>query len=524
MIDNSWTAFTRRAGALALAAAFFLAAAGAGRAENADARSERYEGLIESLNASSGQRARVLESIYTELRGPDGREMQQKLRDSIGRSNILIQQGVVEALAMLGDPADLPYMETFLATSRRLEVKTLAIRLLPAFRLSGSERARFNYIAFVDSYERAGGQAVLEPLRRPPLTRRGRLDQAQERIQIRIVRAIAGQFDPVGAAMPFIGDQRYGQDARETVTHYVGRALGNDPGRWARIWAAQGRDMDYARPDEVEEIRLAALDSLAYMGAEGLPEIIDAFGRLLSSGGDILRQAAFETMAVMCRCGFDSYAPLAEMRFAADDSVEAESWRTRRFDSTRRLAVFSAGRAADALPLAGEASVFGAAADCMAAALAVPPGFPDPAGQLAAVRESGLGVLERLLMMPDLSREKRASVAMALGQIGTVRAVSALDSILASSYTSPDFGPDGVRMAEAAVEALRLAAIGAQEGRNAARQSLLALLADGRQFTPSRADAPPVRLAHMVLWRLQRLARSTDSSFDAGPWRERLGW
>lgn len=522
---NSWCGIPTRLAALATIAVF---AAGwlAGQTalgEDSAARSERFDGLIEALNASSGRRSSILETIYSELRGPDGREMQETLREALSRQNSLILQGVVEAMAMLGDARDVANLEALLATTGSLEVKTAVIRLLPAFCLQ-SERARFNYINYAVGYERVARPEVLEPLRRPPLTRRGRMDTTRERLQGRVIRGIALQFDPVGAALRYIDDLLYSQAARRAVVHFVGDSLGNDPGRWARIWAAQGGDMDLRTPDEVEEIRLTALRALSDMGAEGLPELIDAFTILFSAGGEVLQQAALDTMAVMCRTAFDGYPSLSAMNFGAEDAVEAENWRRRRYASTANLAVYASETAGGMLNGNLDTAVFTSAATCIGAALSYPPDYPDPDGSLVRSRELGLARLERMLMMPDITREKRAAVVLALGDIGAERAVRAIVSIIASPYCSPDAGIEGSRMAEAAIDALRATATGSHDGRDAARRAFLGLLTDERVFPPLRAGAPPVGLTHMVLWRVQRLAKSNDITLDPELWRGRLGW
>lgn len=484
---------------------------------------ERFEGLIESLDAPSQRRARVLETIYSELRGPHGRELQELLRESLTRGNTFILAGVVEAMAMLGDPRDVANLDALLATSSRLEVKTLVIRLLPAFCLP-AERARFNYIAYAAGHERVARPGVLEPLRRPPITRRGRLDVSLERLQGRVIRSLAAQFDPVAAALGYANDMLYGAAARQTVVHYAGDALGNDPERWTGIWASQGDDMALQSAGEIEEIRMAALVSLADMGAEGLPEVIAAFRIVESSDDGVSRQGAFDAMAIMCRAGFQTNQALAAMDFAAEDEATAESWRRRRYASNANLAVFAAGSATKTLSEGGDAAVFASAAACLGAALSYPAGFPDPDGAMAAARAKGLRLLERLLLMPDISREKRAAVALALGDIGAAHSVAAVAGIIDSPYCSPEFGEDGARMAEAAIDALRDIATGAHEGRDEARRVLVGLLRDGRMYPPLRADALPVGLAHMVLWRLQRLARSTDISLEPEVWKARLGW
>ncbi len=496
----------------------------AGHGEDAGALADRLDSLIEAMNTTAGGRVHAIEAVYNELRGPNSREMQTMLRESLSRANTLIVQGAVETLAMLGDPTDIGAIGSLLATTGTLEVKNVAIRLLPAFCLMNSERSRFNYIAYAVGYQRVAAPDILEPLRRPPLTRRGRLNHATEQMQTRVTRILAGQFDPVGTALPYSEDLFYGPAARAAIEHYIGKALGNDPSRWARIWAAQGMDMEYLVPDEIAEIRSNALLSLSDMGAEGLPELIAAFSRLLDSDDEALNQSAFETMGVMCRTGFDDFGPLAAMDFSQEDATEAENWRRRRFMSTKRIARFSILRATNQLPQARDSGLFAAAAGCVGSALNYPPDFPDEDGLLLESRKNGIAELERMLLMPDIDRGQRAAVAVALGQAGSVGSVAAILSIVQSPYASPEFGSDGLRMAEAAVDALLLAATGIQDGRDDARTALLAMLADARSYAPVRADAPPVGLAHLVLWRLQRLARSTDTSLNAENWKSRLGW
>lgn len=502
---------------------FFFCAAAPSRAEDAEARAERFDGLIESLNTTSGGRMPVLETIYSELRGQDGREMRETLRSALSRDNILILQGVVEVMAMLGDDRDASNLEALLATSDKLEVKAAVMRLLPAFCLT-SERARFNYINYAVGYERVARPDMLEPLRRPPLTRRGRLDPRLERLKARVVRAIASQFDPVASALRYAGDIVYGEAARAAVTHFLGNVLGSDPALWAGVWEEQGTGIDFLFPEEVEEIRLAGLSSFSDMGAEGLPEVIGAFRLLFAGGGDILRQAAFDTMAVMCRAAFDGYPALSALEWAAEDAVEAENWRRRTYSSALALAAYAAETAGSMLNGNLDTSLFTSAVECLGAALSYPAGYPDPEGVLGENRARGLDRLERMLMMWDVSPEERAAAALALGAIGAERAVTALSSIIDSPYCSPEAGTDGTNMAEAAIDALRNAAVGGQDGRDAARAALLNLLADDRVFPPLRAGAPPVGLSHMALWRLQRLARSTDTEPDAAVWKQRLGW
>ena len=509
-----------------LLAALFLIAAlfdNGARAESAAARDERFNDLVESLNASSERRARTLELVYGELRGPNGREMQELLRESLFRSNILILQGAAEALTMHGDANDVTALEALLATSDRMEVKSLILRLLPAFCLAGAERARFNYIRYAAGYDRVPPPGVLEPLRRPPLTRRGRFDPARERLDSRIARSVVSQFDPVGAALSYIDDRLYSQAARRAILHYAGDTLGNDPGRWSGIWATQGRNREYAVPEEVEELRLNALQALSDMGAEGSSEIIDGLQRLLDQDSFLL-QAVFETMAVMCGIAWEKYPTLRDVEFDGANQAAAEGWRRLHFTATRSLAIFASAAARERLERGSDNAAFAAAAACLGSALSPPPTFPDPDGLLAAESVAGQTLLERLLLTPDVSREKRSAVALALGNIGTERAVAAIGGIVNSPYCSPEFGSDGLRMAETAVDSLRIAATGEHAGRDAARRILLELLVDPRVYPPPRKESPPVGLAHIVLWRLQRLAKSNDSALDPELWRERLGW
>jgi hypothetical protein len=80
-------------------------------------------------------------------------------------------------------------------------------------------------------------------------------------------------------------------------------------------------------------------------------------------------------------------------------------------------------------------------------------------------------------------------------------------------------------LAEAAIDSLRTVAIGGRNGSGTeAKEILLALLSDKRVYPAQHPGKPSTGLAHLALWRLQRLAKSTDTSLDADVWRIRLGW
>lgn len=510
------------AAALAFCLALLCAAA---VAEDAAARAVRFDNLVESLNAASERRSQAIELIYAELKGPHSREMQELLRETLRRSNTLILQGALEAVALFADPRDLPGFEALLATSHSLEVKTLAIRLVPAFSLFRSERARINYINFAAGYSRVAGPGVLEPLRRPPITRRGGLDADLDRMRVGVTRILTSQFDPVAAALAYVDDALYGFAVRRKVEHYVGNALGSDPAKWRRGWSERGGAVKILVPEELEEVRLAALDSLADMGAEGLPEVVDGFGKLLAEDSRIVIQACFETMKTMCGTAYAAYETVSGLTFEAETAAAGENWRKRIVASATRLALFAAreaGRVAERGE--GDNAMFSLAVGCIGEALAFPPGFPDPDGELDRARTAGLALLERLAMRPDLTPAKREAVARALGRVGLERGARVLAGILDSPYASPGRGDEGMRMAAAVVDALAAVAQGPRPGREQARNALLDALSDSRVFPSSRPESPPVGMGHLVLWRLQRVGRTNDISLDPAWWRSRLGW
>ncbi|MDR3077384.1 MAG: hypothetical protein LBV15_01315, partial [Planctomycetota bacterium] len=439
-----------------------LAAAGSSDGAGGAAAPERFDDLIESLNAPSYRRASAVEAIYKELRGPNAREMREALQGALSRRNLLIRQGAAEALAAFGSFDDMPALEALLATSGDMEVKCLILRLLPAFCLGDSERARFNFIRYATGGERLPGPNVLPPLRRPPLNRRNRLDTRREYARTQVIYAIVRQFDPVDAALRHIDSRLHSKAAEEAVLHYVGNGLGNDPSRWARLWAAQGGSMDILVPDEVAEIRMSAVLSLSDMGAEGLPEVVGAFRRIIGGGDAVLGQAVFDAMSAMAATAYGDFPLLSDMDTGGLEA--AENWRARCLSSASALAVFAADASRGVLESPADESFFASAASCLGRALSFPEGFPDPQGVLAAAKEGGLDCLERLLLMPDIGVGKRTAVIGALGEIGGRRAVSAVGAILASPYASPAGGSDAMRLAEAAVNSLRAAAISGPDG------------------------------------------------------------
>ena len=515
-----------RAAVLAIAAALALTAAEGCAAAGVlpEGRNSRVDDLIDSLNAPSLGRAAAVDALYQELRGSNARDVHEALRAALSRRNILIVEGTAEVLAMLGDPDDLPELEATLATNAGMEVKCLVLRLLPAFSLGGSERARLGYIRHAAGYEPFANPSLLAILRRPPLDRRGRLLYQLEHLRSQIERAIVLQFDPIGAALRYIGDRRRHREAMATVTHYVGGSLGNDPSLWARVWEARGRSMETAMPDEMREIRMAALQSLADLGAEGTPGTLAALSRLLGKEDGVMRQAVFDALAAMCSAAYTAYPALAGMS-EYDIEETTRIWRSRFLASSATLTVFAGENAARALSREEKTALFASAAACLGTALSFPADLPDRDGAVARMADAGLSKLETLLTAPVMSRECRVAVLRALGECGGARATTAIAGLLNSPYASPDTAADGLRLAEAAVDSLRAVAVGDRNGGGLeAREILLALLSDKRVYPAQHPEKPATGLAHLVLWRLQRLVKSTDTSLDADAWRIRLGW
>jgi hypothetical protein len=282
--------------------------------------------------------------------------------------------------------------------------------------------------------------------------------------------------------------------------------------------------METMASDETREIRMSAIQSLADMGAEGTPDTLAALNRLLKTGDDVMRQAVFDALASMCAAANAGYAVLDGMD--TDDIEEATRiWRSRFFASSAALAVFAGENAAKTLSPERKTELFISAAACLGIALSFPANQPDPGGAVARMADAGLSRLEMLLTVPVMPRECRIAILRALGECGGAQATTAIVGILNSPYASPDAASDGLRLAEAAVDSLRAAAINGRNGGGLeARQILLALLSDKRVYPAQHPENPPTGLAHLVLWRLQRLAKSTDTSLDADVWRIRLGW
>ncbi len=511
----------------AIGSAFFLVllvcCSGPGLAEDAAARSERIQSLVESLNAGYSRRAQVTAQIYNALRGDDAAEMRAALTDGLYHGNLLVQMGVVETMAMAGDLRDVDDLATVLETTRRFQVRTSILRFLPAFLLWNNERARLAFVRYVNEGGATGDAQALAQIQAPPLTRRGRIDPVRDELFSRIADLVIRQFDPVKTAITHVSDPLVGEEAKAAVLSYVGSALGNDPGRWQEVWQTLERDLPLANADEVEEIRMYALAALAEIGAEAQPEVIDSLNYLFSFEQPVLTQAIYKTLAAMCRSAY------AELRLVNDPdfgmrSGEAESaWLERRQRSAERLALYAPEIAGKGMNNAN-VSVALAAIECLGAAVSYPLELLNSDGAYEEARKKAVEELALSAMSPDVTTDVRRAVITALGETGAGEAVGVVEEILASPYSRAGLTPEGEQIAESCVAALVALATGQGDGANAARNSLLDLLHDDRSFPPLKAGVPPVRMGYLVMWRLQRLASTGEISLDREFWQSRLGW
>lgn len=490
-------------------------------AEDAVARSERILGLVESLNAGSSRRDEVLGVIYNELRGENAGEMRAALKNGLVHGNMLVQIGVVEAMAMIGDVRDLYELELALEGNSRFDVRRAILRMLPAFQLWNNERARFAYIRYVNEGGRVRNPAALAPLRRPPFNRRGKLDPAQDLLRADLAEMTLAMFDPITASIGHIFDAVYGETAREGVVQYTGTSLGNDPRLWAEVWQTLAADLALANAGEIEEIRLAALATASDLGIEGIPLTIDRFAYLFSLGETLLDQSGLETLASMCRSAYDELDLLASEDYRIISGDQEKAWRERRAASAARLARFTID---ESLKRIDDPALTLTAINAVGVASSFPETIPDPDGALVAGRTEAASRLALSSMSPTSSISVRRASLEALGEIGSERAVGVLEEIIRSPYASPESGRNGQDIAAAAIDALARIASGAAPGASAAGRLLLALLADGREFPPVKAGVPPTKIGHLVMWRLQRLAKTSDISLDAQFWQTRLGW
>ncbi|MDR3211618.1 MAG: hypothetical protein LBU79_06860 [Planctomycetota bacterium] len=503
---------------------FILPAARAG--DNASSR-ERFVGLVESMNTTSAQRDEVIANIYNELRGPQAGLMHSALISGISRGNLLVQLGAVEAMAMRADPHDIETMALVLESTPRLEVKTELIRLLPVFQLYANERTRLAFIRYVNAAPSVGDWPELLPLRRIPLNRQGRLDKQQITIRQRLVEIICKQFDPVSQAILRINDPVYGDTARTAVGRFTAGLLGNDSRSWSENWRSLSDYIPLDNASEIQEIRLTALTSLVDMGAAPGSVLLNGFEYLVTSGDPIIIQAVMEGAASILRVAFSNLRQLAgDNSGMAEGRAEGE-WLDSLAATTANLTLFTL-RQGKSLLASPVPSVRLAAVIAMGAGSSFPRMVQAAAPDLERERDLIINNLADLAMHPETTQELRLRLVAAMGEVLEPRTVGLLKNILASPYSEAD--RSGQEVAEAAVAALAELAISQTDNpttelaRHDAREAILTLLSDMRQYPSNKAGVPPVRIAHLALWRLERLAKSRDISLEQDFWRQRLGW
>ncbi len=492
-------------------------------AEDFQARAERIGGLVESLNTGSIKRETVVSDIYNELRGENALQMKQALKAGLYQGGLLVKLGVVESLAMLGDPRDLEDLEKTLEVSEHFAIRTTIIRLLPAFLLNNTERARIAFVRYIYEGRDTPDPAVMTPLRRPPLTRRGRYDQRQDDLALRISRIILKQFDPIGSALQHINDPLYGERARRTALAYTGSALGNNPREWNDIWQGIAIHMNPKHPEEIEEIRLAVLSAMSDMAMEGTQNVTDALDFVLSVRSPVIELGVLETLVTICRSSYERAAMVMSPEYGMEDGNEEVAWKERFLESTLRIGEYAIKTAAARLSNQ-EKSIALAAINCIGAAGSVPENLPGAGAILDDALPMLIRSLAQISMAPDIDSTKRKAALQSLGEIGTSSSVAVIREILNSPYASPETGADGQSIAEASVAALFAVIATGREGDADAKQLLLALLQDDRQFISPKPNVEPTLMGHIVMWRMQRLAKSGELTLDPAFWAPRLGW
>lgn len=523
MTNNGLTRGISGRGTGVLILAFAFSCLCGARAEDAQARAERLGGLVESLNGGYRRREEVSSQIYNEMRGENAAEMRAALKEGLFHGNLLVQLGVVESLAMFGDPGDVDDLETVLNVSDRFEVKTSILRLLPAFLLHNNERGRLAFLRHIHADKGADDVAALAPLRKPPLTRRGRYDAGLDDLALRISRMMVRQFDPIAAAIAYVNDPVLGEAARAAVLRYTGSRLGNDPTLWGGIWATLADDLNLSNRDEIEEIHLGALAALADLAAEGTAVVLEGFETLLEFDSAIITHAAMDALVHMCRFNYEKAGLVMSGDFGIADGAGEDGWRERNNASAVRLGVFTADRALR-LVASVHPEIETVAVEALGAACSYPGSLPDPGGLLAEKRAEAVSTLTLLAMSPETPSAMRLAVLRALGEIGSARAVDVVREILASPYAAPEREADGLATAEASVAALARIAVEGRDGAPEARRLLLALLRDERRFASPKPEAPPIQMGHIVMWRLQRIAKLGSVSLEPEFWANRLGW
>lgn len=475
--------------------------------------------LVDSLNAGSRTRAQVIDKIAQELAGPNRMAMQAMLFDGLENKGLLIKLGCVEALARRGQAADAVALTKVLPLLAQTEVRIKIIRLLPAFYLHSDERLRRAFIEAVDNQQGRIDKSLLDRLRLPPESRRGRFLPEQDEMRLIVERAIAGQLDPIAT---IIAQPDRGPSAREAISRYAGQTLGRDPAQWGTVWKQEGIRDNLPGATDLEEITLAALETLGEVGAEGTPAVLDDFRRLLSRNDDKTDTAALETLTQMCDNSRTSIAPAVDpskLRERDKPLADAEAaWRARRLKDADALSAMAFETAMARLD-AKSPDVRAAAAICLASAWP-----PQENGKDDAQRALAATQLCFRLALPNEEPKVRRAIVAALGKLPGLETVDTLNRLLDSPYVDASQGRDAMALTIAVAEALAEIALSSGPGNIQARQALLSRLGDDRKLSGGQDGNLSVTVGHVILWRLQRIAKTGEAERNPDFWRLRMGW
>lgn len=452
------------------------------------------------LDGAARVRALAIRRLVDACRGPHARLARQVVAESCDPARPVMARGAVGVLARLGDADALAVVERGLPFFVDPALRAHALRSLPAFLHPRDEAVRRRWMEFIEKGGDRADDALRTLLRQPPRPRLGRtVDPDADARRHRVLRLLAHHADPVAVALASMASPGGQARAMAVVRHYVGPSLGRDPARWAALWA--GGDFGYTREtaSAVRDVRRVILVTLGDLGADALPEVLDAL-RKMADGSDqaIDRELVLRTLRDVAR------AECVRTRAAPDD-VHIRARHAALVDTVRTL-----GRAE--LSAHGPSSVRAQAALALASVCGL-----SAAGEDAGASRETVERLRRFALR-ERDADVREAVVQALADIGDADAVALLAMLLDqwAFEGAADARHDGGRIAARGLAALVEVALNADcTGAPAARAALRTLLT--RHDTPSGASAGTT-LGTLTVSALQRATgRSTDAR-DPSAW------
>lgn len=317
----------------------YSAQAGEDRIGDYNAR-QRISDLILSLDVTHAVREKLVRKLLLEAHGPNAPLVRELLVQHLPEVTDQARLGIIEVMTLMGNPDDLPFLQTELRYDGFLDTRIQIIRTLPVFRIGPDPKLYGEIYEMLnrEPYQLTGrARALLRARPRDPGS--DAYDAAQDRVNQQVEAALSEQLDPVGTMIEGISSRRDGVRANDLLREFCPSSLGNTQADWRQAWQERGLDYESPRQHDLDQIRSNACRMLADIGAECTEPLAQRLRHLMKSKNTELARAGADCLREIAAVALERRNALLQQRAqgAAEPVGEEErAWMRRQLEAADR--------------------------------------------------------------------------------------------------------------------------------------------------------------------------------------------